>query len=70
MYYQVKEVADLTGVSVRMLHHYDAIGLLKPESLSPAGYRLYTDQDLARLQQVLFFKELDFSLQAIKSHPR
>lgn len=67
MYYKVKEVADMVGISVRMLHHYDKIGLLKPESVSPAGYRLYTEKDLERLQQVLFFKELEFSLQEIKS---
>jgi DNA-binding transcriptional MerR regulator len=63
MPYLVSEVAEMVGVSVRTLHHYDQIGLLKPESVSPAGYRLYTDRDLERLQQILFFKELDFSLQ-------
>lgn len=67
MYYKVKEVAEMVGISVRMLHHYDKIGLLKPESISPVGYRLYSDSDLEKLQQVLFFKELDFSLQEIKS---
>jgi DNA-binding transcriptional MerR regulator len=66
MNYKVKEVADMVGISVRMLHHYDKIGLLKPESTTPAGYRLYNDKDLERLQQILFFKELDFSLQEIK----
>ncbi|MDP4143345.1 MAG: MerR family transcriptional regulator [Bacillota bacterium] len=66
MSYKVKEVADIVGISVRTLHHYDQIGLLKPESISPAGYRLYTDKDLERLQQILFFKELDFNLQEIK----
>ena len=66
MYYKIKEVADMVGISVRMLHHYDKIGLLKPESISPAGYRLYSDKDLETLQQVLFFKELEFSLKDIK----
>lgn len=66
MKYKVKEVADMAGVSVRTLHHYDQIGLLEPESVSPAGYRLYTDKDLERLQQILFFKELGFSLQETK----
>ncbi|PKM76729.1 MAG: MerR family transcriptional regulator [Firmicutes bacterium HGW-Firmicutes-15] len=66
MPYKVKEVADMIGVSVRTLHHYDKIGLLKPEYISPAGYRLYTDNDLERLQQILFFKEIDFNLQEIK----
>ena len=62
MLYKVKEVADMAGVSVRTLHHYDHIGLLRAESLNPAGYRLYKDRDLAKLQQILFFKELGFSL--------
>lgn len=66
MSYKIKEVADMVGVSVRTLHHYDKIGILKPESVTPAGYRLYNDGDLERLQQVLFFKELDFSLEEIK----
>ena len=58
MPYKIKEVADIVGISVRALHHYDQVGLLKPESVTTAGYRLYTDHDLERLQQVLFFKEL------------
>lgn len=66
MAYKVKEIADMVGVSVRTLHHYDQIGLLKSASVSPTGYRLYTDKDLERLQQILFFKELDFNLQEIK----
>lgn len=67
MLYKVKEVADLVGISVRTLHHYDQIGLLKPKSVASTGYRLYADHDLERLQQVLFFKELGFSLHDIKS---
>lgn len=62
----VKQVSDITGVSVRMLHHYDKIGLLKPKELTNAGYRLYDDESLENLQQILFFKELDFSLNEIK----
>lgn len=72
MAFKVKEVADLVGISVRTLHHYDQIGLLKPESVSPAGYRLYGDSDLERLQQILLFKEIGFDLQEIKrilDHP-
>ena len=65
MTYKINQVAELVGVSVRTLHHYDKIGLFKLESTTPAGYRLYTDQDLEVLQQILFFKELDFSLQEI-----
>jgi len=67
MSYKVKEVSKLVGVSVRTLHHYDEIGLLNPEWISTAGYRLYSDKDLERLQQILFFKELDFNLQEIKN---
>jgi DNA-binding transcriptional MerR regulator len=67
MTYKVKEVADWVGVSVRTLHHYDEIGLLQPESVNHAGYRLYTDRELERLQQILFFRELGFSLQEIKA---
>ncbi|OAT87133.1 MerR family transcriptional regulator [Desulfotomaculum copahuensis] len=66
MAYTVKAVANMTGVSIRTLHHYDQIGLLKPASLTPAGYRLYSDADIDKLQQVLFFKELEFSLEEIK----
>jgi DNA-binding transcriptional MerR regulator len=66
MSYKVKEVSKLVSVSVRTLHHYDEIGLLNPEFVTTAGYRLYSDTDLERLQQILFFKELDFTLQEIK----
>lgn len=66
MYYKVKEVSDLVGLSVRMLHHYDKIGLLKPDHMTEAGYRQYSDDDLIGLQQILFLRELDFSLDQIK----
>ncbi len=65
--YTVKQLAKLAGVSVRTLHHYDHIGLLRPSSRTPAGYRLYQRADLVRLQQILFFKELDFSLAEIRT---
>lgn len=65
--YKVNEVAQLAGVSVRTLHYYDQIELLKPASITPAGYRIYTGADLERLQQILFFKELEFSLEEIKA---
>jgi DNA-binding transcriptional MerR regulator len=61
--YTVGEVAKLAHVSVRTLHHYDAIGLLAPSGRTDAGYRLYTDRDLERLQQVLFYRELGFALE-------
>lgn len=63
---KVKEVADLVGISVRTLHHYDDIGLLTPEKTTESGYRLYADDDLETLQQILFFKELGFPLKKIK----
>jgi DNA-binding transcriptional MerR regulator len=56
--YRVSEVAALAGVSVRTLHHYDAIGLLAPSARSGAGYRLYSRDDLLRLQQILIGREL------------
>lgn len=63
----VKEVSDLTGISVRTLHYYDEIGLLKPTDKSEAGYRLYDDKALETLQQVLFFREFDIPLKEIKA---
>ncbi|MGP4107677.1 MerR family transcriptional regulator [Virgibacillus sp. L01] len=63
---KVKEVADLVGISVRTLHHYDAIGLLSPEETTESGYRIYSNNDLEVLQQILFFKELGFPLKKIK----
>ncbi|GAA0382245.1 MerR family transcriptional regulator [Bacillus horti] len=63
---KVREVADLVGTSVRTLHHYDEIGLLTPKETTDAGYRLYSNEDLELLQQILFFRELDFPLKKIK----
>ena len=64
--YKVKEVAELTGLSVRALHHYDAIGLVSPKRRTSAGYRLYTEADLLALQQVLVYRELGLPLERIK----
>ncbi|HEX5108711.1 MAG TPA: MerR family transcriptional regulator [Vicinamibacterales bacterium] len=64
--YQVKDVARLARVSVRTLHHYDAIGLLVPTARTAAGYRLYTDSDLLRLQQILIGRELGLPLEEIR----
>lgn len=61
----VHEVALLCGISVRTLHYYDQIGLLHPAGTTQAGYRLYGERELARLQQILFFRELDFPLKEI-----
>lgn len=66
MYYKVKEVADIAGVSVRTLHHYDRIGLLKPDHVTGTGYRQYSEDNLKRLQQICFLKELDFPLKKIQ----
>jgi DNA-binding transcriptional MerR regulator len=65
--YTVAEVARLSGVSIRTLHHYDAVGLLKPAQVGANGYRLYGREELLRLQQVLFHRELRFPLEAIKA---
>jgi DNA-binding transcriptional MerR regulator len=65
MGYTVGDLAKLAHISVRALHHYDEIGLLAPSGRTQAGYRLYTDHDLERLQQVLFFRELGFALEDI-----
>ena len=64
--YQASEFAALTGVTVRALHHYDRVGLLKPSGRSAAGYRLYGERDFARLQQVLTLKFIGLSLKEIK----
>ena len=64
----VKEVSKLTGVSVRTLHYYDAIGLLKPTKVTEAGYRMYDDAALSRLQNILLFRELQFPLKEIKGN--
>ncbi len=63
--YRVGEFASLTGVTVRTLHHYDRVGLLKPSARTDAGYRLYGEQDLLRLQQVLTLRQLGFKLSQI-----
>lgn len=62
----ISQVAKLTGVSIRTLQYYDKIGLLKPSELTAAGYRMYDDDALQTLQQILFFRELGFSLKEIK----
>ncbi len=61
----VSELAELAGVTVRTLHHYDEIGLLSPSARSAAGYRLYDRADLQRLQQIMFWRSLGFSLAEI-----
>lgn len=63
----VNEVVKLTGITVRTLHYYDEIGLLKPTTVTEAGYRLYDDTALRRLQNILLFRELQFPLKDIKA---
>ena len=62
----VNEVSKLTGVSIRTLHYYDEIGLLHPTEVTEAGYRLYDDTALERLQHIMLFRELEFPLKEIK----
>ena len=62
----IKEISTLTGISTRTLRYYDSIGLLCPTEKTEAGYRLYDENALERLQQILYFRELDFSLKSIK----
>ena len=61
----VKDVSEISGVSIRTLRYYDEIGLLKPTELSDAGYRLYDNKALERLQEIMFFKELEIPLEDI-----
>ena len=64
---QIKEFANITGVSVRTLHYYDEIGLLAPAFVDKAsGYRYYDERSLLRMQEILFYRELDFSLKSIQ----
>ncbi|WP_459480123.1 MerR family transcriptional regulator [Clostridium saccharoperbutylacetonicum] len=63
---KINEVAKLTGITTRTLHYYDEIGLLKPSQITAAGYRLYDENSLSELQQILFFRELNFPLNEIK----
>ena len=65
MAFTVGELAKLTGVTVRTLHHYDEIGLVTPSQRTAAGYRLYGERDVMRLQQVLVHRELGLPLEQI-----
>lgn len=66
MAYTVKKLADLSGVSVRTLHFYDEIGILAPAYIGEQGYRFYEEEQLMKLQQILFFRELDIELRDIQ----
>ncbi|OJJ18747.1 hypothetical protein BKI52_24410 [marine bacterium AO1-C] len=65
--YSVKQLAELAGVSIRALHHYDQIGLLTPANKAESGYRYYGKAELLRLQQILFYKTLKYPLKQIKA---
>lgn len=65
MAYTIKKIAKMTGITLRTLRHYDQIGLFRPSGRSESGYRLYSSEDLESLQQILFFRELDFPLSKI-----
>jgi len=67
MAYTVKQLSDLAGVSIRTLHYYDEIGLLEPSSYGENGYRYYEEEAVLRLQQILFYRELDFNLTEIRA---
>lgn len=72
MVFSVKETAELVGVSIRTLHYYDEIGLLTPKKDLQNGYRYYSKDDISRLEQILFFRDLEFSLKEIAdilAHP-
>ena len=62
----VKDVSDITGISIRTLRYYDEIGLLKPTKLTESGYRLYNNKALEQLQEIMFFRELEIPLMDIK----
>jgi len=66
MVYRIKQLAELAGISVRTLHHYDRIGLLRPESHTGSGYRQYGEASVLRLQQIMFFREVGFNLEDIE----
>lgn len=67
MAWTVGKAAELAGVSIRTLHHYDSIGLLSPSQRSGSGYRLYSPDDMVALRQILFFKEMGFDLDRIRT---
>jgi DNA-binding transcriptional MerR regulator len=67
MTYKIHEIAELSGVTIKTLYHYQKIGLLKPEKVEKNGYRMYGQTELKRLQQILFYREMGFPLESIKA---
>ena len=66
MLYTIKKIAEISGVSTRTLRYYDEISLLKPAQTNESGYRFYGEKEINRLQQILFYRELDIKLEDIK----
>lgn len=66
MGYRIKEMSDISGISIRMMRHYDKTGLLKPDGISSNGYRDYSEDDIDRLQKIMYLRELDFSIPDMK----
>lgn len=67
MGYTVQKLGKLAGISTRTLRYYDEIGILKPERINSSGYRIYGQKEVERLQQILFYRELDVNLESIKN---
>jgi len=67
MQYTIKKMAELSGISSRTLRYYDEIGLLKPARINSSGYRIYTEKEIDKLQQILFYRQLGVSLKKIKN---
>lgn len=67
MEYTVQKLSKLAGISTRTLRYYDEIGILKPARINSSGYRIYSQKEIDRLQQILFYKELGVDLESIKS---
>ena len=66
MEYTIKKLSELAGVSTRTLRYYDEIGILKPARINSSGYRIYGEKEIDILQQILFYRELDFNLDSIR----
>lgn len=68
MEYTVQKLSKLAGISTRTLRYYDEIGILKPARINSSGYRIYSQKEIDRLQQILFYKELGVDLESIKKY--
>lgn len=68
MEYTIKKLGSMAGVSTRTLRYYDEVGILKPARINSSGYRIYGKKEVDRLQQILFYRELDISIDKIKKY--